>query len=362
MEDRVEVCGTGGVVYADLFMGNSALTYSEQGYGYAMEKAGSTQGWTFTNVRGSVQSGLSAGVAALHRVRAERHAAGHHRRGRPRGARDAECRVLLGRTGRRSPLPFRPKVSTTDRPVARIERMNVLRYDSESSWIQAICSLWRDRLHTKPNLKICLPSGTTPVEVYAEMSRSAAAGLVSFERRDRVCAGRVWRPCSGDPGGRDTRLQRQLIEHVNLGRPRFIFSIPICRTASRYCRDYDAAIGDGFDLVLLGIGLNGHLGMNEPDSPLDSPTRRVNLHETTIQSSARYFAHENLPRWGLTVGLKAILASDEVWLLAKGAAKASIIQRTVQGDITPSNPASLLRRHPNCSLFVDADAGALLNA
>ena len=48
MEDRVEVCGTGGVVYADLFMGNSALTYSEKGYGYAMEKAGSTQGWTFT--------------------------------------------------------------------------------------------------------------------------------------------------------------------------------------------------------------------------------------------------------------------------------------------------------------------------
>lgn len=48
MEDRVEVCGTGGVIYADLFMGNSALTFSEKGYGYAMEKAGSTQGWTFT--------------------------------------------------------------------------------------------------------------------------------------------------------------------------------------------------------------------------------------------------------------------------------------------------------------------------
>ena len=48
MEDRVEICGTGGVVYADLFMGNSALTFSEKGYGYAMEKAGSTQGWTFT--------------------------------------------------------------------------------------------------------------------------------------------------------------------------------------------------------------------------------------------------------------------------------------------------------------------------
>ena len=57
MEDRVEVCGTGGVMYADLFMGNSALTYSEKGYGYAMEKAGATQGWTFTNVEEAFNQG-----------------------------------------------------------------------------------------------------------------------------------------------------------------------------------------------------------------------------------------------------------------------------------------------------------------
>jgi len=57
MEDRVEVCGTGGVVYADLFMGNSALTYSEKGYGYAMEKAGSTRGWTFTTFEEAFNQG-----------------------------------------------------------------------------------------------------------------------------------------------------------------------------------------------------------------------------------------------------------------------------------------------------------------
>jgi myo-inositol 2-dehydrogenase / D-chiro-inositol 1-dehydrogenase len=57
MEDRIEVSGTGGVVYADLFMGNSALTYSQNGYGYAMEKAGSTQGWTFTNFEEAFNQG-----------------------------------------------------------------------------------------------------------------------------------------------------------------------------------------------------------------------------------------------------------------------------------------------------------------
>jgi 6-phosphogluconolactonase/glucosamine-6-phosphate isomerase/deaminase len=83
----------------------------------------------------------------------------------------------------------------------------------------------------------------------------------------------------------------------------------------------------------------------------------VELEGTTIQSSARYFAHHNLPRWGLTVGMGTILASKEVWLLANGAGKAPIIQQTLRGEISSSNPASLLRRHPNCSLFVDAGAG-----
>jgi 6-phosphogluconolactonase/glucosamine-6-phosphate isomerase/deaminase len=155
-------------------------------------------------------------------------------------------------------------------------------------------------------------------------------------------------------------LQRQLIGTVGLPSSAFHFLDPESPDTSQHCFDYDKAIGEGFDLVLLGIGLNGHLGMNEPGSPLDSPTRRVDLHGTTVQSSARYFAHQNLPRWGLTIGLKAIMAAKEVWLLANGPTKAPIVQQTLRGDIGSANPASLLRRHANCSLFVDAEAGALV--
>jgi len=150
-----------------------------------------------------------------------------------------------------------------------------------------------------------------------------------------------------------------LIDAIDLPPAAFHFLDPDDPDIARHCMDYDGAIGEGFDLTLLGIGLNGHIGMNEPGSLVDSSTRRVELQGTTIQSSARYFAHQNLPHWGLTVGLKTILASTEVWALANGSAKAGITEQTVRGDISSSNPASLLRRHPNCSLF-DADAGALL--
>jgi glucosamine-6-phosphate deaminase len=240
--------------------------------------------------------------------------------------------------------------------------MNLLRFDSESAWIRTVCSVWRDRLHTKPDLRICLPSGTTPVGIYAEMSRSARAGLVSFERASVFALDEFGGVAPNDPGRTRHTLQCQLIDAIDLPPAAFHFLDPDDPDIAQRCMDYDAAIGDGFDLMLLGIGLNGHLGMNEPGSPVDSSTRQVELQGTTIQSSARYFAHQNLPHWGLTVGLKTILASKEVWVLANGAAKAAITEQTVRGDISSSNPASLLRRHPNCSLFVDAGAGALLDS
>jgi glucosamine-6-phosphate deaminase len=239
--------------------------------------------------------------------------------------------------------------------------MNLLRFDSESSWINTICSLWRDRLRTKPDLMMCLPSGNTPAAIYAEMAGSARAGFVSFAYASVFVLDEFGGLDSDDPGLTRHKLQHQLLDQVNLPRGAFHFLDPDHADTAQHCKDYDAAIGDGFDLVLVGIGLNGHLGMNEPGSPEDSPTRRAELHASTVEASARYFAHKNLPRWGLTVGMRAILASKEVWLLANGAAKARIIEQTVRGEIGSSNPASLLRRHPNCSLFVDAGASSLLD-
>lgn len=238
--------------------------------------------------------------------------------------------------------------------------MNVLQFDSKTAWVRGVASLWRDRLKTKPSLTICLPSGTTPKDIFAEMARSVSAGFTSFANATVFALDEFGGLAPDDPGRTSLMLQRQLVDVVDLAPGSFRILNPDAADLVQHCADYDRAIGPGFDLILLGIGLNGHLGMNEPGSSPDSTTHREDLHETTIQSSARYFAHQNLPRWGLTVGLKTIRQSAEVWVLATGSPKAAIIARTVLGDINQDNPASLLRHHPNCSLFVDEGAGAAL--
>lgn len=235
--------------------------------------------------------------------------------------------------------------------------MHLQKFDSETAWADHIASRWRDRLLTNPRLRLCLPAGHTPMQVFAAMARYVAHGKVSFREAEVFTLDEFGGLPPGDPGQCVQQLRRGLIDHIDLTPQRFQFLNPGAPNLKAECRRYDEAIGRGFDLTLLGIGLNGHLGMNEPGTPADATTHRVDLHPSTVEASRRYLTHGQAPTWGLTVGLKQLLASKEVWLLACGAGKAEIVQRTFKGEITPEVPASLLRSHPNCNLFVDAAAG-----
>jgi glucosamine-6-phosphate deaminase len=100
------------------------------------------------------------------------------------------------------------------------------------------------------------------------------------------------------------------------------------------------------------------VGMNEPGAAADSLTRRVSLAPETIAASARYFGHDRLPTWGVTMGLGTLRRSQEIWVLASGAGKAPIVRQTLHGPITTAVPATLLREHPSVLLIADDEAGA----
>ena len=240
--------------------------------------------------------------------------------------------------------------------------MNLLRFDSEAAWVNGMTGLWRDRLRLNPGLRMCLPSGHTPNKVYEAMGRSVESGEVSFREAEVFALDEFGGLASDDPGRCRNMIQRHLLDGIDLPRERFHFLDTEAHDLERVCGNYDRLIesSGGFDLTLLGIGLNGHLGLNEPGSAVDSPTRRVQMADSSVKSSAGYLAHSKLPTWGVSVGLKHLLSSREVWLIANGGRKAEIIARAAKGEVTSEIPASLLRSHANAWLMVDADAGAKL--
>lgn len=238
--------------------------------------------------------------------------------------------------------------------------MNTFIFDSMDAWAGALASLWRDRLHMNPRLCHCLPAGNTPKPVFAAMVESVRRGHVSFRDSTVFLLDEYGGLVPDDPGRCVNQLRQALIRHIDLPADRFHYLDPDDARLDEACRVFDAAVAGGLDLTLLGLGLNGHLGLNEPGSALDSGTRRVEMHPASVGASAGYLNHGRLPTWGVTLGLKPLLASKEVWLIATGRAKAGIIRRVVRGPVDVAVPASWLRQHPNCTLFLDAEAASEL--
>ena len=119
-------------------------------------------------------------------------------------------------------------------------------------------------------------------------------------------------------------------------------------------RDYEEKIIDagGIDLCVLGIGINGHIAFNEPGTPKNSRTRLVTLDKTT-QNRNQKIAGESIPEKAITVGIKTILESKEIWLLAKKSEKEDIYQEARYGPITEKCPASFLQHHPKMNWLLE---------
>lgn len=126
------------------------------------------------------------------------------------------------------------------------------------------------------------------------------------------------------------------------------------------CRRYETAVTEGgLALAMLGLGGNGHLGLNEPGSSSETVTRVVRLTPETGGHATSY-GSDSAATWGVTLGIATLLAANELWLLVTGAHKAEILVRTLNDEIGPDVPATFLRTHPNVTVFADEEAASLL--
>lgn len=211
----------------------------------------------------------------------------------------------------------------------------------------------------RPDATLLLATGRTPMGAFAHVAAHAAPRGVDF-KRVRVVQLDEYVGCDGDdPRSLLAWLQRSFIDPLAIP-PENLAALDGCAAdLDAVCEAHDAAIEEwgGVDLAVLGIGMNGHLGFNEPPADPASRTHSVALSDASVRGSAAYWGRESdVPPIALTVGMSSILAAGRVVLAAAGEAKREILAATVHGPITVDVPASLLRRADRVDVIADRAA------
>jgi glucosamine-6-phosphate deaminase len=157
-------------------------------------------------------------------------------------------------------------------------------------------------------------------------------------------------------------MRDNLFNHVDIDLANTNLPQGSAKDLGAECNRYNALLATmQQDVQVLGIGSNGHIGFNEPNTPFDSVTHVVDLTESTIKDNSRLFESiDEVPRQALSMGIKNIMNAKSIIMVASGKNKAVAVKGMVNGAITPELPASVLQLHPNVVLVCDKDAASLL--
>lgn len=206
----------------------------------------------------------------------------------------------------------------------------------------------------KENSFLGLATGSTPIGAYQQLIEWHKKGDVSFASAftvnlDEYC---------GLPASHEQSylsfMNANFFNYIDIRRENVHLPNGMARNYEVECEAYDSLISrlGGIDLQLLGIGPNGHIGFNEPDKQFMMKTHRVRLSDATRQANARFFGDDpnNVPEFALTMGMLHIMQAKKILLVANGQKKLAVLDRALNGPVTPRLPASLLQLHSDLTV------------
>lgn len=230
-----------------------------------------------------------------------------------------------------------------------------------------IARVIRERNSLGQKAVLGLPTGSTPVGVYRELIRMHDEEGLDFGNVVTFNLDEYFGLYPDQLQSYHRWMRDHFFDHVNIPVENIHIpdgSVPESRVLD-YCRQYEAAINaaGGIDVMLLGIGQNGHVGFNEPFSDPASRTCLCTLDPITRMAVASdFYGEENVPLQAITMGLGTILEARKILLIALGEHKAVAIRETAEGDVTPRVPASYLQQHNDATILLDAAAASGLTA
>ena len=220
----------------------------------------------------------------------------------------------------------------------------------------------KDLLVKKPDATLGLATGSSPIGLYQNLIKYYEKGEISFKNVKTYNLDEYCELPRSHPESYYSFMHRNLFSHVDILEENVHIPCSEGSDLQALCKEYNDLLHKAtIDLQLLGIGANGHIGFNEPNTPFDQETWVVKLTDKTRKDNQRFFnSLDEVPTHAMTMGIANIMQAKCLLLVASGKNKAEAIRRLASGEVNPECPATILNRHPNAIVIVDEDAASLI--
>ncbi|KAJ49512.1 glucosamine-6-phosphate deaminase [Clostridium tetanomorphum] len=241
--------------------------------------------------------------------------------------------------------------------------MRVIVVDNYKKMSEKAAIMVASQIVLKPDSILGLATGDTPLGMYEELIKMYNNNEIDFSQVKSFNLDEYYGLNKNNTQSYNYYMRENLFKHINMKEENINIPDGTAKDIQAECKNYEKRISEqgGIDLQILGIGVNGHIGFNEPGIDFEAETHFVNLDEKTIKSNSRFFnSIEEVPTKAISMGIKTIINSKRIVLLACGESKAEAIFRTMKGKINPKTPASILQLHSDVTLIIDKEAASKL--
>ena len=210
-----------------------------------------------------------------------------------------------------------------------------------------------------PECVLGLSTGSTPIGAYDQLVERYERGEVDFSKVSTVNLDEYEGLSGEDEQSYRYFMNKHLFDRVNIEQSNTYIPDGMAADTQKECEKFEEIIQKlgGIDVQLLGIGFNGHIGFNEPDSIFRNKTHVTPLDEVTVEANKRFFdSADDVPKFAYTMGVGTIMRGKKLLLLVSGAGKAEIVAKAFCGEIDPQVPASILQVHPDVTIVGDEAA------
>jgi glucosamine-6-phosphate deaminase len=242
--------------------------------------------------------------------------------------------------------------------------MRIIVVDNYEEMSKRAAKMIASQVILKPDSVLGLATGDTPLGMYKELIELYKKDEVDFNEVRTFNLDEYYGLNRENPQSYFNYMVNNLFNHININRENINVPSGMAKDINAVCLDYENKIKEagGIDMQVLGIGGNGHIGFNEPNVNFEAETHLVNLDEQTIEANSRFFdSIKDVPIKAISMGIKTIMNSKKIILLASGISKAEVIERAVKGKINPNVPASILQLHNDVTMILDKEAASYLN-